>query len=217
MRYDNFLSNDIFQRPFNNTVFSDEDYASLIYHTQAMEEYMVKVNTDQETPDNGRREIFNQHFAEVRRLTIRINLPMPILHAMGSVYQTHPAFAEARLLPTPPPPAPHQPIDMDVDVDLTSFKTADELYGYMAALGNLTVARGDQIQPVSEEDQKEIVQIIEILENEPDRLPPELSIDEVKSYYQALFRMLESHEYMKRVTVQLALNHQKRWKKNKLN
>jgi hypothetical protein len=216
MKYNDFMTNDLFQRPFENAVYPDEDYASLIYHTQAMEEYMIKVNTGQKTQDNGRREIFNQHFAEVRRLTKTINVPVPIQYAMASVYQTHPAFAEARLLPPAPPPAPLPPIDMDLEVDLSSFKTADELNEYVAALGNLAMVRGEQIQSVSEDDQKEILQVIEILENEPGRLPPEYSIDEVKSYYQALFRMLEANEYMKRVTVQLALGHQKRWKKNKL-
>jgi hypothetical protein len=216
MKYDNFLTNDLFQRPFKNTVYPDEDYASLICHIQAMEEYMIKVNTGQETPDNGRREIFDQHFAEVRRLTKPINLPVSIQYAMASVYQTHPAFAEARLLPPAPPPAPLPPVDMDLEVDLSSFKTVDELNEYVAALGDLAMVRGDQVQSVSEDDQKEIVQIIEILENEPDRLPPGHRIDEVKSYYQALIRMLEAHEYMKRVTVQLALGHQKRWKKNKM-
>ena len=70
---------------------------------------------------------------------------------------------------------------------------------------------------MSEEDQKDILQIIEILEKEPERLPPEHGIDEVKSCYQSIFRNLEANEYMKRVVAQMALGHQKRWKKNKLN
>ncbi len=217
MKNTDFLSCSLFQKPFKNIVLPDEDYASLKYHIQSMENYMIKVNSGQKTPDNGRREIFNEHFAEVMRLNKVFNLPVSIQSAMASVYQTHPAFAEARLKPPEPPPAPLPVVDVNLDVDLADFHTADELNEYVAALANLAIVTGEQVQPMSEEDQQEIIQIIEILENEPYRYPRGYSIDEVKSYYQAVFRMLEVNEGMKRVTVQLAVSHQKRWKKNKLN
>ncbi len=213
----NFLANELFEKPFQNTVFTDEEYASLNYHMQSMEEYMIKINTGQETPDNGRREMFEEHFAEVRRLTKPIDLPMPIKRAMASIYQTHPAFAESRLIPPAPPAAPLPPVDLDMEFDLSNFNSAEELNEYVAALGNLAIVRGEQIQLVSEADQKEIIQIIDIMEKEPERLPSEYSIDDIKSYYQALFRMMLTHEVMKRVTVLIAAAHQKRWKKNKLN
>lgn len=217
MKKTDFLSCSIFQKPFKNTVLPDEDYASLKYHIQAMENYMIKVNSGQKTPDNGRREIFNEHFAEVRRLNKVITMPMPIQYAMASVYQTHPAFAEARRRPPEPPPAPLPSIDVNLDVELSDFHSAEELNEYVAALGNLAIASGEQIQPMSEEDQQEIIQVIEIMENEPHRFPRGYGINEVKSYYQALFRMLEVNEGLKRVTVQIAVAHQKRWKQNKLN
>ena len=217
MKYAGFLDNKLFERPFCNTVLPDEHYASLIHHLQEMERYMIKLNSGQDAPDNGEREIYNEHFAAVKQLVKTTNVPVAILYAMAAVYQTHPALAEARLRPPAPQPAQRPPVDLNPEVDLSDLNTADELNEYAAALGNLAMLQGAQVQSVSEEDQKDILQIIEILENEPNRLPPEHGIDEVKSCYQAIFRNLEANEYMTRIVAQWALGHQKRWKKNVLN
>ena len=222
------LKQDCAMKPFKNVVFSDEDFEKMIKHLEFMEDYMLKLNKGQETPDNGTKKIFHEHFDEVRRLTPPA-LPMTdsIKMAMAKIYQTHPAFAHARAsLPKVAPvvvPArvslPIAPVKTSTDLEalLPNFKTREELFEFVATLGNLALNAVNQKIDFSEEDKKEILQIIEILENQPKRLLPGSDIIEIKTYYDTMFKRFIANEYIKRITAQMVFSNQDKGKKKKLN
>lgn len=203
-------------KPFKNTQFPDEHYEQMIDHLKAMEAYMIKVNTGQETPDNGRREIFNIHFDEVKRLRPNLFLPPIAKIVMAQIYRTHPAFADAPP-PTPEPPPPPIPRIATEEFDLSKFKSVDELYEYGSALGALALSHGQQTEYLSEEDRKDVLKIIDIMETEPERLPPDFDLIEVKSFYDGFFKILILDEYVHRVTVQIAFGFESRWNKKRPN
>ena len=201
-------------KPFKNTIFPDENFELMITHLKAMEAYMIKVNTGQETPDNGRRDIFNEHFDEVKRLAPNLKVPLSIQMVMAEIYRTHPAFVDIPPLsieqtPTPPP------MRSELETTQPDFKTADELIGYVNALGNLALSAGMQDNFISEEDQIEIQQIIEIMENEPERLPLGFDIDEVKELYEGFHKIRVVNQYMHLVTIQMVFKTQNIGKKIK--
>jgi hypothetical protein len=82
-------------------------------------------------------------------------------------------------------------------------------------LGNLALSAGMQDNFISEEDQIEIQQIIEIMENEPERLPLGFDIDEVKELYEGFHKIRVVNQYMHLVTIQMVFKTQNIGKKIK--
>ena len=69
-----FLPQDFAMKPFKNTQFSDEHYQLMIDHLKAMEAYMIKVNIDQDTPDNGRSSLYTNVIKPVIPAWIHVRL-----------------------------------------------------------------------------------------------------------------------------------------------
>jgi len=215
-------------KPFKNVVFSDEDFEIMIKHLEFMEDYMLKLNTGQETPDNGTKKIFHEHFDEVRRLTSpALPFTESIQRATAKIFLTHPEFAYFRsstpkvepVAAPPPVSLPIAPVNTSTDLEalLPSFKNREEVFEYVGNLGDLALNAANKKIDFSEEDKNEILHIIEILENEPEQLAPGSDLIEIKTYFDTMFKTFIMGEYVKRITIQMVFNFQNKGKEKKLN